>query len=1446
MVSKSRLSKSEENESRTEDASKARKLPPFKKTKRSHVHNEAEENDSVFLELLKASGIILKTGESQNQLVVDQIMFQKKLFQTLRKHPSYPQILEEFVSGLESYIEDQDCFRNCLLSCARLQDGEASMGTPYCKSLIKLLLGIDTLQPAIIKLLFEKLPEFLFESRNSDGISMPRLILNQLKWLDRVVDGKDLTTKIMQLISIAPVPLQHDFITSLPEILGDSQHAAVGKELSDLLGEKTSLTVPILDVLSSLQLDLKLLSKVRQLVMGKLSAVKLEDLPVIIKFILHATAATDAVQVISELRAQLDLQHCILPSQLQASQSKLKSKGRTSSSGHQESSDQDCIILLFDVIKSAVRYEKTTAEAWIKAIENIPSASDHKVFDVAMLLIIYSTNAQTKKSIERVLRNKLRSGSVREELLKNTFCAHAPVLKDVCPSVLSLAQSLLRSREQSVNSFGHLLYKNAFTTFDAYHQQQVVAALVTHVCSGNDAEVDIALDALLELVSLSRVAVRLNTVFVKGILDYLDNLSPPQIRKLFHILSTLALGSDQEAGSHIQDDMHLVIRKQLSSTVLRYKLIGVIGAVTMAGVMASGRGSSGKADLSREECAQVNSLLQLVHSCSEQSPQASALYYDEFANMIQGGHLAPNALEWAGQAILNNFQEAFVVDLCAVQEGDGLFPVKTLYGLEQYNSQDGIAINLLPMLFSQDFAQDGGRAASPESAPKSVSPLCLASHFRLLRLCVERQHDGKLEEIDGLLDCPLCLTDLDPGEKLASMSAKEQSFMCSLVFLTLNWFREVVNAFCQQTSPEMKGKVLTRLKHITELQGILEKYLAATPDYVPPLANFDLDAFDSAPHTSTAAPPKSRAAGQKRGTKRKADGSKTSLADTLSKEDTLEGDHTPSDKSQQEKELTKKEEEKTPLSLQTYQAFFRELDIEVFSILHCGLVTKCILDTEMHTEATEVVQLGPPELLFLLEDLSQKLENMLAPAAKRTPFFKSKGNWSVGFSHLHQRSAQDIAHYITDLMPPMCNHLENVHNYFQCLVGEKEGVVEGPGTKGQEHQIMSACYQRLLQIIYGLFAWSGFFQPENHSLLYSALEVLASRLKQGDRDQPLEELLSQSFYYLFNFRHSVPTFQCALDLIRLLMAISKKSAVLAQNKEKIASLAKQFLCRDWPSGARGKGTTFSDQLHALLRIYLEHTDSVLKAVEEIAGVGVPELINAPKNAASSTFPTLTRHTFVIFFRVMMEELEKTVKGLQAGTAADPPQVHEEKLLYWNLAVRDFSILLNLIKVFDSRPVLHACLKYGHLFVEAFLKQCMPLLDFSFRKHREDVLSLLVTFQLDTRLLHHLCGHSKIHQDMSLTKHVPLLKKTLELLVYRVEAMLILNNCQEAFWLGNLKNRDLRGEEILSQNTQESTADESEGDTTSQASKSRAKEEDDDEAGDEGKEQESGESEDESD
>lgn len=42
---------------------------------------------------------------------------------------------------------------------------------------------------------------------------------------------QDLVKKLMQMVSVSPVPIQHDIITSLPEILEDSQQSEVAKEL---------------------------------------------------------------------------------------------------------------------------------------------------------------------------------------------------------------------------------------------------------------------------------------------------------------------------------------------------------------------------------------------------------------------------------------------------------------------------------------------------------------------------------------------------------------------------------------------------------------------------------------------------------------------------------------------------------------------------------------------------------------------------------------------------------------------------------------------------------------------------------------------------------------------------------------------------------------------------------------------------------------------------------------------------------------------------------------------------------------------------------------------------------------------------------------------------------------------------------------------------------------
>ncbi|XP_027003019.2 Fanconi anemia group D2 protein [Tachysurus fulvidraco] len=1385
---------------------------------------------SVFGQMLQESGVILRQGDMANEIGVDQVVFQKRLQQHLRKNPRYPNIIQDFISGLESHVEDPERFRNCLLPCVPrcASEGETSSSS-FQESLVRMLLGVEMLQTLVINTLFEKLPEFMFEGVGEDGLNIPHLIVNQLKWLDRVVDCKDLGSKLMQLVSVAPIEIQRDIITSLPEILEDSQHGDMARELNALLQQNTQLTVPILDALSSLSLSSSLLSEVRRAVMTTVAAVQLEDLPVVVKFILHSISAFDANEVVCDLRKKLELEQCV--SVLQASQSFEKSKKNRGSSSVPACSGKDSVALVLEVIKSAVRFQKTISEAWLKAIESVTEPEDHKVVDVLVLLILHYTNAnQSRRGAERVLKAKVRGGLIHEALLNKTFRDYAQVMRGYFPSILSLAQGLLRSTDCCVVPFGGHIYKQAFTAFDSYCQQEVVGSLVTHVCSGVSGEVDVALELLCELVSQKPTEMAQYAVFVKGILDYMDSLSPQQIRRLFHVLSCLAFGQDQH-GSHIQDDMHIVIRKQLSSTVPKYKRIGIIGAVVMVGRMAVRRdrseGSQGST-LPKDTHRQVTTLLELVRSCSEGSAKASALYYDELANLLHNHSLDLLVQAWIGKSVLEDFQEDFVVDLGPELPGSFPFTASAMYNLDEDESQGGIAINLLPLM-AKDLLHKADRNSD---LGRHVSPLCLSSFFRLLRLCEEKQHQGDLEEIDALLGCPLILTDMEVVEKVESLSKAEREFLCSLLFYTINWFREVVNAFCKLKDPEMKMKVITRLQNITYLQTLLEKCLSACPGFTPPQANFDCESSEV-----LAPAPSKKAKKESTGKKRKASASKNSSTDGSQLEEAVDADE-PQAQDPPEKEV------KAGVSLSSYWSYFRELDMEVLNVLQCGLLSRSVLDTELHSKVREEVQLGPAELVFLLEDMWRKLDFSLAAApAKKAPFLKVKADRTVGFSHLQQKSSKDVATCCVELLVTLCTHLENCHNHFQTLLNENHGVVDALGMDMNIQQLMCSAYQLLLRVLHTTFSWSGFSQPEQRPLLKSALSVLSSRLKEKDTDLALEQLIKHSFEYLLNFRSTVPSLNTALILSQLLIVLSQYGRNSPSfYREHTASLAKHFLCQEWVagSGARERGTKHNDALHSLLSIYLGHADDVLKAVEEITENGISEVIDAAKDASSRSWPTLNRQTFLVYYKVMMAELEKYIRKIPPGKQTDSREVQSEKLLVWNLAVRDFHILINMVKVFDSRPVLNVGLKYGRLFLECFLKLGMPLLDYSFKQHKEDVQSLLKTIQLSTRQLHHMCGHSKIRQDTALTNHVPALKKHLEQFVYRVKAMLTLNHCQEAFWLGNLKNRDLKGEEILSQRSQES---EDEDEESSQQHDSNADEESDAEVKENVQEQEEDEEED---
>ncbi|EUB59688.1 Fanconi anemia group D2 protein [Echinococcus granulosus] len=176
--------------------------------------------------------------------------------------------------------------------------------------------------------------------------------------------------------------------------------------------------------------------------------------------------------------------------------------------------------------------------------------------------------------------------------------------------------------------------------------------------------------------------------------------------------------------------------------------------------------------------------------------------------------------------------------------------------------------------------------------------------------------------------------------------------------------------------------------------------------------------------------------------------------------------------------------------------------------------------------------------------------------------------------------------------------------------------------------------------------------------------------------------------------------------------------------------------------------------------------------------------------------------------------------------------------------------------FDLLPYL---MRAGRMFVEHLLRGAMPFLNAMFRSHGSEVLKFLRSVQQVTRFLQRICVHAKTRREARLTPLIPQTRKCLEAFVYSVKAyigddvaaregcflcmprcvktrhrraakatntsnpkssimigdesrtvttitsiemhprglilLLAQNHCADAFWLGNLKNRDLAGQEI---------------------------------------------------
>ncbi|XP_015929151.1 Fanconi anemia group D2 protein [Parasteatoda tepidariorum] len=1375
------------------------------------------KTENYFEEVLQRAGYVTGEKNNANELNVDQAVFLRDLAKLLSGKANNE--INKFFNGLESHLEDEIRFKWSLMPTVTAASCETARNASQ-DSLIHLLLSVEKIQEKVINIMLDKLVEFSYTENTAlydrtENKTVACLIISQFRWLNKLVNSEALADKLLELIEGTPTDIQRDIIRLLPDVINEFDHPKVAKSLGEFLLGNQELNVIILDTLTNLNIKSELLSEIRQKVIETISTANIEDLPVIVKFVLQDLTIAEAPQVIRELQSKLDFNSTFNPI--------ISSTPINPKNGEISKSIESCVLT---TIKHSLKFQKTLCDAWVKYLELLEGPNNHKALDIFVILIFLSLEINERK-LESLLKNKVKAGDINEDLLQATFRGHHDVLQEYAKELLKIAELLLRAFEPVISSFACCVYMNCFVWFDSFYKQEVIGNLITHVGNKSESEVNSALNTLLTLIRNHTQKMVPYGLFIKNLLDHLGELTLNQIRKVHEMLSILAYQGGRE-GAMLLDDLLIIIRKQLSNKNVKYRKMGVIGALMSAKIAAEKENEEQEPDVSInsdalefEECFQHSvKLLELVAASTSESNEAYALFCDELSHIMIEKKFGKSILEWIGENVLSDFEETFIIDIDPSEyEGKNIGPkfgldeVKEPVAVDLYNivKKETVGSESKSSKFklnsSSNCSKDKGNfnqskvlktllkissveSTSSGSANTAVaSPLKLAPMFRLLRMFREVQ-DGNLEQIDALLGCSIMLPDLRI-QKFSVLSTAEKHLLLNTLFYCINWVRENINAFATTTDVDIRCNVLTRLQLLIGMENLVCKYLAECNGYSPPVANFDFEET----HLTLKLPNKK---GVKRSGKGKKGKNKKSKKDESTDQTTLENQDTSLKSKSSDSES--EEEIKSNLDLElkiskSLQPFFRELDIDVFTLLQSDITFQKRPDVFLNEKVTST-DLHPDELKFLLEDLSSKLHHCFDSSTSPLKGFHSK---QAGFSNLESFTVISVMSFCIDLIPSLCNTVEEILKYFKTLAVNSDGVEDSLLFYNNESHRNIECLHLILKVLTQIMSCKVLNLKTNSSLLKKALASFTPERNVPDHFS-YDDLIRASTSHLCLFAESIPSLSCASSLTHLLSCILYFGSD-SEPKEKVSKLSLKFLKKKWfeIESKSVKPSEINSNVKIILESYLRNSKSALKALEYLSVDAIPQLLK--DDVKDNLFYTLNKSSLNCYYKIMFTSLMSYVKSYFSEKHGNDEQMNE-----WIIILRVFQVLTNLLKCFGSRTNIGTCLKFSREILQTFLRYGMPLMDKLFVNKKEEVICLMKTLQASTRYLQHVCCHSKVLKDVSLIKQVPFLKKSLEVFVFRVKVMLAVNKCEEAFWLGNLKNRDLKGEEILSQAMQDSNND----------------------------------------
>ena len=1463
---------------------------------------------------------------------------------------------DELVGALADAWADPDALRASLVPMHAPAGGRAAgFGAEAVKdSLVRLLLHVDPLQAGVAKALLEMLPALQAELEPESahgGMPLPKLLLSQFRWLERVVDGEALLDAVGEMLQVVDPPLKRELVAIVPDLVQDAQHKRAVEVLTEVMEEDTAFTAPVLDALGSLVLEPRALAEVCTTVTDHVPSADVADLPVVIRFLLHhmtpakgagggrgrrpkkaaaaddddddddddaaGNAAGNAAAIVSALR--VGLKGLVRPVAPPAAADAADAAERKRCEGE---------TLVLDAIQSALRLRKELGPIVVGELAAVgarDAASEHVPIDWWLICALYSTAlAPDRKKLVKVVKDKAATKGLAPALLRAAVVGHGAALRPHLGAQLELATALVKAPAPAARLLGRKLYCVLFGEFDEYGQRQELLSLVlTHAGSGNAAEVDEALHALVDLAADDAAALAAFSPFLTTILDYVENLTTSQARYAYDLFARIAIDATS-SGSRLTDELMILIRKQLSHPNPRYKRLGVLGGCRMLsrvgarqlGGAAAAGGTAGGADsdatmrmeveetapfaeddspssveMAREEApldetrkgfADELIVLMLKHSTSADGSFACLLH--ELTRAVRPpaaaaaasgglvrGELAKGVLDMVTDRITDSFSEEYLVDLdsMGLAGGDSALPVRGLtpalvIGIDDEAAENSIGVKLLPFLEAEG------------CVPAKFSLATLSGTFELLRVVegAASETGSSLEAVDAVLGCPLLLFAPETVDEFDTLPADAQEAVCLGLYYAVDWLRELLNAFASQDDPHMRAKCLKRLAQLGWIEVALDRCLGAAPRFRLP--GDALGAADGpkgrgrpskqggggggGPSKGAAKAVKKAAkaaAAAKSAKKQKRKGSDVDTTDDEGAATDAEADDGPpggtaaqmaqmlgggtsaaggASSAAPPKKGPAPKAAAPPSTTATHHlphlarvaAGLRPLTFDATSILAYQQISRSEINTAGETERAESLELDAPSLHYLLWQLQAKLKAALAgtdaelgaldgPAllARLSPILlalRSHIESMVEMLPLAQRydASKDGETKIADFNgEPSERAPRYVAPSLKLMLQLLRLLVAAPRVAKD-----AACHGPLVELL-GHFGAAG--AADRAAAAASQCGSVAPPAPAPPADG--NEACALAFDYFAALRPAMTTLDGAAELVALSRAIVDVQARCAGGgtgehgrRAQLAELAASCLEMEDPSKKALKPTVVRD----LFECRAAYAEAPVELMKAWADDHLPNFEEDPDGECASQ-PLLTKQTAPQFVRVLFALLERQGAKLappklpkrakekgKAKEKAEPPTAAESAAALEYIAslhelVAVFAALVDFTRQHEGKATLVvSVLKHSAGFLKMINVKALPVMSAHFKEAYQECQALLKAAQPATRVLQAHCAAVKTKQVLAALAQGSKLKRELELLICNVKVMLSENGCRAGFWMGNLKHKNARGEEVASQ------------------------------------------------